>query len=267
MNGRPIGRAAKRLHDKDQIDTRQTLRRPLYYVSSIVTGVICGFLLGNSWSRQPVMLTYDATALSSAEHSPVTSPATPTLELPALNSAAKVKSEGEAAEASKPAAEVEPRREKDVSRSPSEVIPQRGKDVSSETAKGQSMSLAQGAPAAQDLAIKAQPPAVQEPAKVPPPVTVQEPPAKPFYIVQVGAFSNMDNAVRDVSQLKTKGIKADIVKPGKDDAHGLYRVYIARFQDESRAQVAAVAFRARENRKAYVIRYQPPSSLVNSGQR
>jgi hypothetical protein len=70
-----------------------------------------------------------------------------------------------------------------------------------------------------------------------------------------------------VSQLQANGFEADMVHPGNRDQRALYRVYIARFHDEISAKAAAVAFRTKENRKAYVVRYQPPPSSVSSGQR
>jgi cell division septation protein DedD len=246
---------------KNQTGKRRIPQRLWYYVGSVVAGVICGFLLGNSWSRQPVAPTYDGATLAASESPP--SPAPPTFNTSDTSSVA----------------EVTPDEKEDVSSAAAATAPGREEGVARAT------SLVQEPPASQVLPAGMHPPAVQVPAAMPPPaggkgpvavappavvqksVAAHEPPAQPFYLVQVGAFRNGDNAVRAVSQLKSKGFEADLVKPGQHDPHGLYRVYIARFHDESRAKAAAVAFQAEENRKAYVVRYQPPPPSVSAGQR
>ncbi len=79
MNDQPEAGAAKRPQGKNRTPKNRTqrrrgLQRLFYYVSSIATSVICGFLLGHGWSRQPVIPARHATVPAAPAAMPLTPP-------------------------------------------------------------------------------------------------------------------------------------------------------------------------------------------------
>lgn len=83
-------------------------------------------------------------------------------------------------------------------------------------------------------------------------------PPKTRYTLQVGAFSNAQEAQEWVQQLKKKGYDAYIA-PGTAAAKGmLHRVRIGQFQTLHEARQFALAFEKKENLKPIISNVPPP---------
>ncbi len=210
---------------------RRDLRRLFYYGGSLVAGIVCAFLLGNSWRHQPVILGHHATVPAASAAAPlappITSPTVPTLK----------------------------------------VVSQTDLPLDVNTVPPLAVTPRPLAPTPAVSRETSQPPVARE-EKKPEAKTPQPPsPSESTYLVQVAAFSQEANAARAVSQFKARGYEADMVKIGQDGSRILYRVFIARFNDEDRAKGAAKAFRIKEQQYAYAVRYQPDRSALSPGQR
>lgn len=232
MYDRPGADVAKRLQGKHRTDKRRRLKRLLYYGSSAVTGAICGLLLGNSWSRQPIILDAYATLPAPSADLPLTPRQAGTSDTASIAAAPS---------------------DTDAAQPP--------------VATPRALTLPQAVPGEAN-----EPPAVlpaRAPLVAIPLAAVSQPqsPSDAAYIVQVGAFSKAAHATRVVSQLKAKGYEANMLQMGNSGGHVLYRVYIARFNDANRAKAAARAFREQEKKDAYAVRYQPSPSIASSWQR
>jgi cell division septation protein DedD len=263
MNHRPKADVIKWLRGGDRARNRRVGYLLGCYGSSVVTGVICGFLLGNGWGHQPVTLPYNVRLPGTSTAVVLTPPRVSALD---TISAAKVSTAQDPNTADKKpvAADKKP---DTVDKKPVAA------DKKPAAAASQSSSPPPHTlpPVAKSRTIPSPPPAFSEPekhqaiqpvpkpAKTLPPLTApkSQSPSGTAYIVQVGAFGQAANAAQVVSQLKKDGYEAGLLKINKNDGNVLYRVYIARFSDESRAKAAAEVFRENQKRDACAVRYEP----------
>lgn len=228
MNHRPKADAAKWLQGEHRTQSRRDLWYLLgYYGSSAVMGVMCGFLLGNGWSHQPITLAHDALLPDASTAAALTPPQVPVLDTVSTGDVPL-------------ATDTSPSPSPPSHRRPPVTVPSISPpDTSNQPHEPQAVQPAQEAV-----------------ETLPPPAASQPPsPSDTTYIVQIGAFSQATNAAQVVSQLKKDGYAAGMLKSDKSDGDVLYRVYIARFSDESRAKAAAEAFRGSQKRDAYAVRY------------
>lgn len=100
---------------------------------------------------------------------------------------------------------------------------------------------------------------VTEPAvKTPPEETKKPLPAKPqqtdkaLFSVQIGAFSNEQNAAALTGEMKKKGYDAFIQKDSKDPGKVLHRVLIGRFNDRKKAVEESRAILQKEGIKSVI---------------
>ena len=232
MNDRPEAEAIQAPQGDQPTRSSRSLRYLLCcYGSSIVTGVICGILLGNSWSHQPVRL-FDDVTLPQASTTITLSPSQAPVFDP--NSAAQATGQ-HALDVSQPLSDPAPSQPP-----PPSVAESHTSLPTSDTSGAQKTSQATQT--------------ISKPV-APHPASKSQASPEAMYIVQVGAFSQAPNAAQVVAQLKKDGYEADMLKTNDHAGRVLYRVYIARFSDETRAKAAAEAFRGNQKRDAYAVRY------------
>jgi len=235
MNDRPEAEAMQLPQGDQPSRSRRSLRYLLYsYGSSIVAGVICGVLLGNSWSNQPVRLSDQATLPPASTTIALRPSQAPDLE---PNSAAKA-AESHASDVSQPPPAPAP------SQPLPAPVPESHPSLSTSDTSGPHKTSSPTSTTPESIAPS--PPSPDSKSRVAPEAT---------YIVQVGAFSEASNAATVVSQLKKDGYEADMLKTNDHAGRALYRVYIGRFSDATRAKAAAEAFRGNQKRDAYAVRY------------
>jgi len=266
MDHRPKADVIKWLRGGDRVHNRRGLVYLLgYYGSSIVTGAICGFLLSNGWSHQPVTLAYDARIPGTSTAVALKPPRVYVLD---TISTEKISTSKDLVAANKESTTVD-----------KELITA-NKEPGVADSQSPSPPLHTLPPVAKSRTMPSPPPAFSEPekpqavqpapkpAKTLPPLTApkSQSPSGTAYIVQVGAFGQAANAAQVVSQLKKDGYEAGLLKINKSDGNALYRVYIARFSDESLAKAAAKVFRENQKRDAYAVRYEPALSATRSEQ-
>jgi cell division septation protein DedD len=259
MNYRPKADVIKWLRGGDRAHNRRGLGYLLgCYGSSVVTGVICGFLLGNGWGHQPVTLAYNVRLPGTSTAVALTPPQISVLD---TISTAKISTAQDPDTVDKKPVTADKKPVAAASQSsspPPHTLPL--------VAKSRTMPSPPPAFSEPERPQAVQP--VPKPAKTLPPLTVpkSQSPSGTAYIVQVGAFGQAANAAQVVSQLKKDGYEAGLLKINKSDGNVLYRVYIARFSDESRAKAAAEVFRENQKRDAYAVRYEPALSATRSEQ-
>jgi len=98
------------------------------------------------------------------------------------------------------------------------------------------------------------PPEPVEQPKAPDRVSEEERAAPGRYTVQVGAYSNKDNADRMLARVQARGYKAEQVYTWYEQGNPVYCVWIDHYENFSSAQAEAALYREREGEDAVAVR-------------
>lgn len=256
---------------------RRPSGRLLYSV--IAAGMLCGFLLGNGWSRLPGIAT-NRTAWRALDRKPLQDPkARSVSDTETMSSPLPVPSPDDRSDmhADGSASTLSPPQTFDTEMSPDPVATQEteGTGASRQQEMGEpppdlTPTSAQSGPDQSEQPAARQPQRVATPIRLPDKFLVhpanRQAPERPShnrvqqqgrsvvtYTVQIGAFRNAENAHKAVSDFRTQGYEPYILMWRDAKNQIWHRVCTQLFTDKTKAQTAARAIHKRTKINAYVL--------------